>query len=104
MDVLVCFCTVPSEDVASKIAETVVGERLAACVNTVGGLRSTYRWQGAVESDDEVLLIVKTTEKKFESLRDRIVALHPYECPEVIAWPITHGLPSYLGWIAQEVG
>lgn len=94
------LCTVPDREVARRIARTLVDEKLAACVNIVPGLHSTYRWQGAVESADEVLLLVKTTAVRFASLRDRLVALHPYELPEVIAVDVAAGLPAYLEWVA----
>ncbi len=104
MNVMVCFCTVPSEEVARSIAEVLVGERLAACVNTVPGIRSTYRWEGEVQSDEELMLIIKTTAAGFAKLRERVVQLHPYDCPELLAWSVEHGLPDYLSWVAQEVG
>ena len=104
MRVLVCFCTAPSSSVAAHLAEALVEERLAACVNAVSGVRSTYRWEGKVESEDEVLLVIKTSESKFERLKERLVELHPYDCPEVVAWPVTHGLAAYLSWVTQEVG
>lgn len=101
-DVLLVLCTCPDEAVAGRIARTLVDERLAACVNRVPGVRSTYRWQGAVHDDGEVLLLIKTTAERFEALRDRIVALHPYELPEVIAVKIAAGLDRYLAWVAAE--
>mgnify|MGYP006383139605 CR=1 FL=1 len=102
MRVLVVFCTCPDEASAARIAHALVEERLAACVNRVPGLRSTYRWRGAVHEDSEVLLVIKTAEDRFEALRERVVALHPYELPEIVAVPITHGLAPYLDWIGAE--
>jgi len=94
------LCTCPDAETARGIARTLVEERLAACVNVVPGLHSTYRWQGAVESADEVLLLAKTTQDRFPALRDRLVALHPYELPEVIAVDVAAGSPAYLDWVA----
>jgi periplasmic divalent cation tolerance protein len=94
------LCTVPDREAGQRIARTLVDEGLAACVNVVAGLHSTYRWQGAVETADEALLLVKTTAARFAALRDRLVALHPYELPEVIAVDVAAGLPAYLEWVA----
>ncbi|HET7843367.1 MAG TPA: divalent-cation tolerance protein CutA [Xanthomonadales bacterium] len=93
------FCTVPDREVGQRIARTLVAESLAACVNVVPGLHSVYRWQGAVESADEALLLAKTTRERLDALRERLVALHPYELPEVIAVDVAAGLPAYLDWV-----
>ena len=91
-------------DVASAqiLARALVGQRLAACVNMLPGTRSIYRWNGAVEEDAEVTLLIKTTTARYAELEQAIRALHPYELPEVIAVPVSAGLPAYLAWIAQE--
>lgn len=99
-DAVVVLVTAPSEEKAAELARTVVEERLAACGNIVSRLRSIYRWEGKVQDEAEVLLILKTERARFEALRQRVVALHPYEVPEVIALPITAGHPAYLQWIA----
>lgn len=99
---LIVLCTVPDEAIGETIARALVEERLAACVNRIAGVSSTYRWQGAIHTEAEQLLLVKTTESRFEALRQRIVALHPYELPEVVAVRIDSGLDRYLGWIASE--
>jgi periplasmic divalent cation tolerance protein len=91
--------TAPSAEVAATIARAVVGEGLAACVNIVPGVRSIYRWQGEVCDDAEVLCVIKTRAERFEALRARIAALHPYEVPEIIALPIAAGSAPYLAWI-----
>ncbi|HEY6001683.1 MAG TPA: divalent-cation tolerance protein CutA [Anaeromyxobacter sp.] len=101
-DAIVVLVTVPTPDRAAEIARTLVEERLAACGNVVPGLRSIYRWEGKVQEDDEALLLLKTTRARFEALRDRVLALHPYEVPEVIALPVEAGSAAYLGWIAAE--
>lgn len=102
MSALLVFCTCPDEAVAGHIAHALVEERLAACVNRVPGITSTYRWKGDVCRDSECLLLIKTTVERFAALRERIVALHPYELPEVIAVDVVRGLPPYLAWIAAE--
>ena len=98
------LCIVPDEAAAERIATALVDERLAACVNRIGGVRSTYRWQGKVCHDSESLLVIKTTRERFDAVRERILALHPYELPEVIAVDIAHGHAPYLAWIEAETG
>jgi periplasmic divalent cation tolerance protein len=102
MSALVVLCTCPDEAAAERIASTLVEERLAACVNRIPGIVSTFRWQDEVRSDGEVLLLIKTTGERFDALRERIVALHPYELPEIVAVDVARGLPAYLDWIARE--
>ncbi len=101
-DALVVLVTTPSPERAAEIARTLVEERLAACGNVVPGLRSIYRWEGKVQDDVEALLLLKTTRGRFDALRDRVLALHPYEVPEVIALPVEAGSARYLAWIADE--
>jgi len=79
-----------------------VEERLAACVNQVPGLVSTYRWEGKVQKANECLLIIKTTGARFEAVKERIKSLHSYELPEIIALPITAGSSEYLNWLAEN--
>ena len=74
-------------------------EELAACVNIIENISSTYRWQGKIESDREQLLIIKISATNYTKVQERILALHPYELPEIIAVPITAGLPAYLHWL-----
>jgi periplasmic divalent cation tolerance protein len=104
MQAIVVLCTCPDEASAERIASVLVEERLAACVNRVPGISSTYRWQGKVDRARECLLLIKTTSERFDALRERIVALHPYELPEVIAVDIALGHAPYLAWIATETG
>jgi periplasmic divalent cation tolerance protein len=103
VDALVVLMTVPDAATAEKLADALVGEGLAACVNIVPHVRSIYRWQGAVHRDDELLCIVKTTRAAFERLRARAVELHPYEVPEVIALPVERGHADYLAWLSAAV-
>jgi len=102
MSAILVLCTCPDEAAADRIAGALVEERLAACVNRLVGVVSTYRWEGEVRRGNESLLLIKTTVERFAALRERIVALHPYELPEVIAVDVVRGLPSYLDWIAAE--
>ena len=102
-DVLACLMTFPDEEVAARIASTLVGEGLCACVNLTAGVRSIYRWKGAVSDDREVLGIAKTTRPRFEALRRRVVELHPYEVAEVIALEVTAGHAPYLDWVRGSV-
>jgi periplasmic divalent cation tolerance protein len=99
--VLIVLCTFPEGDRASAAARTLVEEKLAACVNLVPQIRSIYRWQGEVCDDREELAIVKTTADRFPALRERLVALHPYDCPEVLALPVEDGHPPYLAWVVD---
>tara|TARA_R110002072_G_scaffold46591_10_gene129093 strand:- start:81479 stop:81817 length:339 start_codon:yes stop_codon:yes gene_type:complete len=101
-DALVVLCTVPVGQ-SDSIAHTIVDERLCACVNVAPSIRSFYRWKGEVETAAEELLVVKTTAGAFELLRDRLVELHPYDVPEVIAVSVAAGLPAYLSWVVDSV-
>ena len=101
-DVVVLLCTVPDEQVGAKLAQTLVGERLAACVNMVPGLRSIYRWKDEVCDDPELLLVIKTTDERVRSLAQRVESLHPYDTPELIALPLQGGLEAYVGWVRDE--
>ena len=102
LSVLLCFCTCPDETTARRLADTLVGERLAACVNIVPGLRSVYRWQGTVECGNELLLLIKTTRARLPALSARVVELHPHELPEVVAVEVAGGLSAYLDWVAEQ--
>ncbi len=97
------FCTVPDRGQAEKIAKQLVKEKLAACCNIVPGLTSVYRWQGEIQQDAELLLILKTTAAAMPALEKRIKELHSYEVPEIIALPILTGNSDYLNWIEENV-
>lgn len=99
---IVVLVTTPTPERAAEIARALVEERLAACGNVVPGLRSIYRWEGKVQEDAEALLVLKTTRGRFEALRERVLALHPYDVPEVIALPVEVGSAPYLAWLAAE--
>lgn len=97
------FCTVPDQATAEKISLNLVSSHLAACCNIVSGVESVYYWEGKVCRDGELLLIIKSTQDKFEKIKEKIIELHPYEVPEVIALPIINGNESYLKWIEDLV-
>lgn len=99
----VVLTTAGSQEEAQKIAHALVERKLAACVNIVPRIESTYRWQGKVESATEWLLIVKTTAEAFPSVRDAIKALHSYDLPECVMLEIADGSEAYLGWIGENV-
>lgn len=101
---LLCLSTCPDPETAGRIARALVEERMAACVNRLPGVHSTYRWQGRVLEEAEVLLVIKTTRERFGALRDRLVELHPYEVPELVELEITGGFGPYLDWIVAETG
>lgn len=100
--VILVYSTTPNFETAQKIAQELVGKKLAACVSMMPGLQSVYRWQGAVEKATEVCLMIKTTQQRFLALSEELTALHPYEVPELIAVSVTAGLPSYLKWVKDE--
>ena len=102
MPVLLAYCTCPDATSADTIARALVAERLAACVSRLPGVQSTYRWQGAIEQADEVLLLIKTTADRLDAMTARLRVLHPYELPELIAVEVRAGLPAYLDWVATE--
>lgn len=103
MAALVVFVTVSNAREAKKIAQALVREKLAACVNEVPHVKSTYWWKGKIESAGEVLLIIKTQSAKFGALQNRIKALHSYTVPEIISLPIQRGNPDYLAWIKDSL-
>jgi len=102
-DLILVLSTCPDVDTAQAIAEQLVAERLAACVNILPELRSLYRWQGAVETASEHLLLIKTSRTLYPRLEQRINELHPYDVPEVIAVPVDLGLPAYLTWVRESL-
>jgi len=103
MTTLIVITNCPDEETANHIALAVVEARLAACVNILPRVQSIYRWQGAVESAVEVPLLIKTTTAAYPALEAAIRERHPYEVPEIIALPISAGLPAYLNWVAEEM-
>jgi periplasmic divalent cation tolerance protein len=102
-EILMVFVTCEGKDQAETIAERVVGEALAACVNVMPGVRSCYVWEGKLSWSDEVLLVMKTTRAGFESLEKRVRELHSYEVPEVIGVKVELGFEKYLEWVRAGV-
>jgi len=102
MKPMIVFVTAATADEATRIARALVEERLAACANIVSPIVSVYRWEGQVQEDREVLLIIKTTDTRLPALIQRVKALHSYQVPEVIAMPIADGSADYLRWLLDE--
>ena len=101
--VLMAFSTCPDEASACRIAEILVSEGLATCVNRLPGVRSTYFWDGRLQDDAEILLIIKTTDRRLPDLAGRLKSLHPYEVPELVAVPVVGGNERYLDWVRMGV-
>ncbi len=101
-DTLLVLTTLPNRDAALSLAHAIVERRLAACVNVLAGCTSVYRWKGAVEEASEVPVLIKTRAARYAELEAAILALHPYELPEIIAVPAVLGLAGYLEWVAEE--
>lgn len=101
---LMVLSTAPDQTTAEHIAGALVEEGLAACVNILPEATSVYTWQGQRAIDREVVLIIKTRAGVYQNLEQRLVALHPYELPEVVAVPVVDGLAGYLGWIDEMTG
>ena len=99
---IVVLSTVARAEDAERIGRALVTRGLAACVNVVPGLVSIYRWKGDVERAEEQLLLIKTRRETFAALREALVALHPYELPEVLALPIEDGHAPYLAWLDEN--
>jgi periplasmic divalent cation tolerance protein len=101
--VILALSTCPDSAVAKHIAESLVTERLATCVNRVEGVRSTYVWNGQLQDEGEVLLMIKTTAPRLGELEARLKALHPYELPELLVFPVSGGNERYMEWVRQGV-
>jgi periplasmic divalent cation tolerance protein len=95
----IILSTCPDAETAARIARALLEESLVACVNIVPGLRSMYRWNDSIQDEQEVLMILKTTVDRLPDARQRLVALHPYEVPEVVALPVADGHDAYLSWV-----
>ena len=101
-DPIVVLVTCGSEEEAAKIANSLVEERLAACVNIISPVRSIYRWEGKIWDEREWMLMIKTQKKRFEDLEKKIKSLHSYAVPEIIALPVVEGSASYLKWLEEN--
>ncbi len=104
MAAIIIYTTCSNKEEAQKIAEALVEARLVACANIMAAHEAVYRWEGKVESSEEVAVIFKTGEELFDAAKDKIVELHSYDCPCVVSWPITKGHPPYLEWVTKETG
>ena len=104
ISILIVHCSCAADGSAETIARTLVEERLAACVSVVPGMRSTFRWEGETHTDAEVLLLIKTTRERYPALAARLLELHPYELPEIIAVDVSAAHAPYAEWIEYEVG
>jgi periplasmic divalent cation tolerance protein len=102
MSALLVFTNLPERAAAERLADALVAKRLAACINILAPCRSVYRWQGAVQHEEEHPVLIKTTRAAYAELEAQIRAHHPYELPEIVAVPIELGLPAYLDWVAAE--
>ena len=99
---LLVFTHLPDAASAEAMALRLIERRLAACVNILPACASVYRWQGAIERASEVPLLIKTTPARYAALEAAIRESHPYELPEIVAVPVTHGLPGYLQWVGEQ--
>jgi periplasmic divalent cation tolerance protein len=100
---LTVFCTFPDLEVARRIVDRLIEGGFIACGNIFPGVESIYRWKGQIERSSEVLAILKTTKERYSNLESVFKEVHPYEVPELVATPISEGLPAYLAWIAENV-
>ena len=98
----IIYCTVQSEFSASLISTTLVEEKLAACVSIIHNVVSVYSWEGMAQTDNELLLMIKTRKELFDAVKNRILKLHDAQLPEIIAVPVTMGLDEYQQWIVEE--
>lgn len=102
MSTLLVLTNLPDRAAAERLADLVIGQKLAACVNILAPCRSVYRWKGAVQHDEEHPMLIKTTAERYPALEQALRSGHSYELPEIIAVPIERGLPAYLDWVAGE--
>ena len=101
MNSIILYCSCPDSETAEKIARSLVKDKFAACVSLFNPVTSIYSWQGNIEQAQEVILMIKSSEHRYTDIEKRILDLHPYELPEIIAVPVKQGLPGYLDWIKQ---
>jgi periplasmic divalent cation tolerance protein len=102
METLLVLTNLPDRESAERLADRLLEQKLAACVNILAPCRSVYRWKGEVQHDEEHPMLVKTTRERYVDLERAIRSGHPYELPEIIAFPVVAGLPAYLDWVAAE--
>jgi len=102
MSTLLVWTNLPERAAAERLADMLIEKRLAACVNILAPCRSVYRWKDAVQHDEEHPMLIKTTAERYPAMEKALREGHPYELPEIIAVPISQGLPDYLAWVAAE--
>ena len=102
MGTLLVLTNLPDRASAERLADAVISQQLAACVNILAPCRSVYRWQGKVQHEEEHPVLIKTADDRYAALEAAIRAVHPYELPEIIAVPVERGLPAYLDWVTAE--
>lgn len=101
-EILLVYCSCPDSDCAQTLAQSLIEQRLAACVTVMPGATSWYWWQDRLQKSNEVLLLIKTDKARYAALETLLVAQHPYQTPEIIATPVSHGLPDYIRWVTQN--
>ncbi len=101
-DHIIVLTTLPDETMARNLAQELIKSQVAACINIMPRMRSIYTWKGKIEEGGEHLLMIKTRAERYSAIEQAIRAQHPYELPEIIATPISHGLPEYLNWIDEN--
>lgn len=101
-EIQIIFCTVPDIDTGEQIARRLVEQSLAACVNLIPGVTSVYRWQGQVETGNEVMMKIKAARANYARIESTICSQHPYELPEIIAVSLSNGLDNYLDWVLEQ--
>lgn len=104
MSLLIVHCSCAADGSAERIGKSLVAERLAACVSVLPGVRSIYRWQGETHADDEVLMLIKTTRERYSTMAARLIELHPYELPEIIAVDVSVAHAPYAAWVEEQLG
>ena len=102
MSALLVITNLPDRAAAEKLADALIAQQVAACVNILAPCRSVYRWKGTVQHDEEHPVLIKSTRERYTALEAAIRAAHPYELPEIVAIPIERGLPAYLDWLVAE--
>ncbi len=102
-EIILVFTTCPDAASAGRIAERLVTDRLAACVNMIPGVRSVFEWEGKTEHSEEIVLLIKTTALRYKDVETAIQESHPYELPEVLSVPVERGSPPYLRWIEENI-
>jgi len=102
-EILLLLTNMPDRDSAQRMAQSLIESHAAACVNILAECNSVYYWQGKVENASEIPVLIKTTRSAYPRVEELIRTQHPYELPEIIAVPVTAGLPAYLQWVEKEV-